>query len=182
MPASSVDWTQLPLTRSDVDRDAERRREPGLLTALRADRSTRVTLVRGAELAVGDDGALARLSPQELAGIDDPATTWLFLGDDAAGADLALVLPRSAAEDRVDIEGVPAGGSAAQVVAAHRWAPLRDMGHELDARDVGLATTAVALAAWHGAHPRCSRCGERTTVVQAGWVRHCPADGTDHLP
>jgi NAD+ diphosphatase len=41
---------------------------------------------------------------------------------------------------------------------------------------------AVALAGWHDAHPRCSRCGEPTEPVQAGYARRCPADGSQHFP
>src|SRR5690606_1080816 len=49
-------------------------------------------------------------------------------------------------------------------------------------RDAGLATTAVALAAWHERHPRCPRCGEATEAVDAGWVRRCTVDHSLHYP
>src|SRR5690606_24374847 len=32
------------------------------------------------------------------------------------------------------------------------------------------------------AHGHCARCGARTDVVQAGWVRSCPGCGADHYP
>jgi NAD+ diphosphatase len=41
---------------------------------------------------------------------------------------------------------------------------------------------AVALAGWHDSHPRCSRCGEPTQPIQAGYARRCPADGSQHFP
>ena len=63
-----------------------------------------------------------------------------------------------------------------------RPATLRDVGAVLTARDAGLLVSAVALANWHSTHTRCPRCGEPTDVVDAGWVRRCPADGSDHFP
>lgn len=44
------------------------------------------------------------------------------------------------------------------------------------------ALTAVALDNWHATHGRCPRCGEATHAVRAGWVRRCPADGSEHFP
>jgi NAD+ diphosphatase len=62
------------------------------------------------------------------------------------------------------------------------WESLRDVGLGLDATDAGLFVTALALANWHGAHPRCSRCGTATEAIEAGWVRQCPACGGQHFP
>lgn len=44
------------------------------------------------------------------------------------------------------------------------------------------ALTAVALDNWHSSHPRCPRCGEPTQMSRGGWVRRCPADGSEHFP
>lgn len=63
-----------------------------------------------------------------------------------------------------------------------RYADLREIGAYLDDRDAGLLTTAVALARWHDRHPRCSLCGEPTELERGGWVRRCPADGSEHFP
>jgi len=62
------------------------------------------------------------------------------------------------------------------------WSALRVVGGDLDATDAGLATTAVALDAWHARHVRCPRCGASSRVTQAGWVRVCTADGSEHYP
>jgi NAD+ diphosphatase len=61
-------------------------------------------------------------------------------------------------------------------------ATLRDVGALLDDRDAGLFVAAVALANWHATHRRCPRCGTPTEAVDAGWVRRCPTDGSDHFP
>ncbi len=63
-----------------------------------------------------------------------------------------------------------------------RWAALREAGADLPARDAGLATMAVALDEWHTRHSRCPRCGAPTVPAQAGWIRVCTADGSEHYP
>ena len=63
-----------------------------------------------------------------------------------------------------------------------RLASLREIGALLPARDAGLLVTAVALTNWHATHVRCPRCGEPTEIVDAGWVRRCTVDGSDHFP
>ncbi len=66
--------------------------------------------------------------------------------------------------------------------AGSRWAGLREVGLDLPALDREILTTAVALDAWHRSHTRCPRCGGATVRTQAGWVRRCAHDGTDHYP
>lgn len=61
-------------------------------------------------------------------------------------------------------------------------ATLFDTGSVLDAHDVGLATTAVALGHWHENHQYCAKCGSKLSVTSAGWSRTCPLDGTEVFP
>ena len=65
----------------------------------------------------------------------------LFLGADSDHTYIAIM------EDEVGLTDV-------------NWASLRDVGAALSAKDVGLATAAVALAAWHEGHQFCPKCGE----------------------
>lgn len=76
----------------------------------------------------------------------------------------------------VDAEPVP------EPLPGLRWVALRAIGAELSDADAGLATTAVALDAWHARHPRCPRCGAPTTSTAAGWTRRCTVDGSEHYP
>lgn len=62
------------------------------------------------------------------------------------------------------------------------WSGIREIGAQLDARASGVLVTAVALDNWHRTHQHCSRCGARTEVVDAGWARRCPVDGSQHFP
>lgn len=190
-----------PLDAAPVDRAAHRRTEAGLVGRLLAEPATRVLLVHRGRLATAVDGALALLSGGAVVGVPTPGggerPRWLFLGEgepagDAAGrtesgADaptsyLALVLPDDADAEEVDIEGVDPAEALAVLARTHSWSGLRELSTRLDATQAALATEAVALAAWHAAHERCPRCGEPTTLENAGWTRRCVAQGTELYP
>jgi NAD+ diphosphatase len=177
-----------------------------VLTRAIADPATRVLVVGGGELVVGDEGA-ALLDPataRRVAGSGDQGADderWLLLGRDGEGAHGPLVVARRVARGgpaprtgqpsdvlvhraaRSGTAGSSGGGDGEpEPLPGLRWAHLRDVGATLSARDAGLATMAVALDAWHARHPRCPRCGERTVPAQGGWVRVCSADGSEHYP
>lgn len=63
-----------------------------------------------------------------------------------------------------------------------RPATIRDIGASLSDQDAGLYVTVTALANWHATHRRCPRDGEPTESINAGWVRRCPTDGSEHFP
>nr|WP_230978580.1 NAD(+) diphosphatase [Georgenia yuyongxinii] len=172
----------LPLARSTVDLDAAARTRPGVVAALVSAPTTRVLLLRRG-LVASRDGALDLHAPSDVAGATWDPEHLTYLGKDADGAYLALTLPETLGEER-DLDGVPIQEDAALVgfVDGLTFSHLRDVGDALPDRDAGLATTAVALAAWHARHPRCPRCGEMTEVVEAGWVRRCTADHSLHYP
>jgi NAD+ diphosphatase len=150
--------TGLPaLSRTAVDRAAHRRTDAAWLdTAWAGGRLVVVDDERRA--LVGDDGGLVLVGTDGFVG----ERLFLGLGDDGTPYWAGLgALPR-----RLDT----------------RPATIRDVGATLPDRDAGLFVTAIALANWHATHPRCPRCGEPTEVVNAGWVRRCPNDGSDHFP
>lgn len=178
-----VDWSRLPLSRSCVDRHAERRTDPELIVdAWRGD-AGQVVLVAGGLLAVrisddalathpavADGVALDLVAPRELGDAyrtppaADDAALVAFLGNDGVDV-LALILP-----------------DAALLGGERTWRSLREVGYVLDDREAGLASAAVALAAWHERHPRCPLCGSATIPTLAGWTRTCIEDGSDHYP
>jgi NAD+ diphosphatase len=84
----------------------------------------------------------------------------------------------------VDDDGVAFWGTVGELprVLGGRPLDLRLMGAALSDRDAGLLVTLVALSNWHTTHPRCPRCGEPTTSINAGWSRRCTADGSEHFP
>jgi NAD+ diphosphatase len=156
-----VRFLDLPFARAAHDRAAHRRAVPGLLDDLLKEQGTRVLVVRGTRVAtVGS--RVAFLAPDDVAHLARRAL--LFLGEAAGVSHVGLVLADAEAEPDLDVE----------------WTGLRT----LDAPDleVGLVVEAVALAQWHAVHTHCPLCGTRTEVTQAGWVRHCPADESNHFP
>lgn len=137
---------------------------------------------RLAPLSAADLGGGA---PSALAGL-----TTIYLGREngtgtgaAAGASwLAVVVPDAPAGP-ADAEGADqAHREVTGLLARHPLSALRAVGHALSAHDAGLATPAVALAAWHARARFCTACGGRTTADQAGWVRRCTACGALDFP
>ncbi|VTR76509.1 NAD(+) diphosphatase [Cellulomonas hominis] len=181
--------SDLPLSRTVTDRAADLRGDENLLAALLDDDTTRVLLVSGGRVVTrsrnGRRRGLALYSPQEAA-LRAPTGSleerWAFLGyDDADQVPGVAPTETRPGGPAYVAHHVPEGATAA-LPAGDDWAPLREVGNDLSARDVGLATAAVALFEWHVRHPRCPRCGAATTPVSSGWVRRCPVDGSDHYP
>lgn len=147
------------LARGAIDRAAHRRNDPGWLAAA-WERGAVLVVDRERRALVGDDGGLLLLTSGEA-----PEGERFFLG--------------------VDAEAAPVWAVAADALPRRlgaRPALLREVGALLPGRDAELFAAAQALANWHATHPRCPRCGEPTEPGQAGWVRRCPADGSEHFP
>lgn len=154
MPGAPDLLLDLALARGDVDRHAERRGDDAWVRAAWTD--CHVLPVHDGRFAISSDGSL-RSVPR--AAVPDDAERML-LGTDGVG--------RTWFGARMLVPGDATG--------------LREVGADLSADEVSLATTAVALDNWHTSHPRCSRCGAATIPVSAGWVRRCPEDGSEHYP
>lgn len=65
---------------------------------------------------------------------------------------------------------------------AENWHGLRRSGIGLSPRDAAIFTQGLALANWHSTHEYCPRCGARTEVERAGWVRRCSPDELELFP
>jgi NAD+ diphosphatase len=158
-----------------------------------AARTAAVGAVVGTTAAVTPGAALDGPVPAD--GGTPEAGCWLLLGRDDEGT---LILARRVPRGRPapqkgqpsdvlvhQAAGTESGaepGAAPAPEPGLRWAALRDVGADLPADHAGLATMAVALDEWHARHPRCPRCGAPTDVAQAGWVRVCTQDGSEHYP
>lgn len=182
-------WAQVPLTGPGLQRAAAERADPGLLRRLLDHPGTVLLHVHGHDLAfaAADAGSTSAAIAVFLGREGTP-------GDEAAeraptGDGEAAARPTASSAD----QGNPGGGTAyigllhdAQAprprLASSAWVGLRELAGRLCARDAAAAATVTALANWHASHPRCPRCGSPTDVVQAGWVRECPQDGSQHFP
>lgn len=154
----------LPLSRSEIDRSGADREDPALLETLWTDPAARA-VVLAAGRALLAEGNSARLALLPTPGLPEDALR-LYLGRTTAASEdgpagipvLALVLDEEQ--------------GAALEPARARWADLRTAGADLDARDAGLFTEALALANWHRSHGYSPRTGAPTVVGRAGWVRY----------
>jgi NAD+ diphosphatase len=160
----------LPLSRGSLDRAAHRRAEPDLIPKLLADPATRVAVLVAESMEVLPDGALVVRPPAP----DDRHRLAFFLGEENTGeggpdSETERVAYLAVVGDPTD--------------AGHGdWQTLRNVGASLTDRDAGIFTTTQALANWHAAHQFCPRCGEPTEPEQAGWIRRCTRDGSEHYP
>ncbi len=160
----------LALSRATVDRSARERADGATVAHALQDARTRVLVVRDgrSRLLAGVRTALALRPP---AAGDLERSPW-FLGRHDGVAYLAV--DETQPDDPVpQVPGDPTGQG---------WVSLREVGADLDDTEAGLLTTATALHGWHRRHRHCPRCGAVTEVVQGGWVRRCPQDGSEHYP
>jgi len=140
-----------------LDRAGPRRTDERWLADRLADPSSRALLVAQNGVYVNGDSrpALVPLPP-----VREP----VLLGLDGEGAVFA-----------VDAEPLDPPASA-QLMG------LREVGALFSPEDAGLLAYATAMVNWHRAHPHCARCGVVTHVEEAGFLRRCPACGTEHHP
>ncbi len=164
--AYSIAPGSLALSRSVLDRAADRRRDDEWLDKAWAAPDTQVAVVAGDKLLVNAERTALQLVPPSEA----PDGLRIFLGI-----------------DRESGAGMTADGRAVFAVLVEgqgdeSYAGLREIGAVLGDRDAGMAVNVVGLSNWHGVHTHCANCGEHTEVIDAGHVRQCPACGLSHFP
>ena len=179
--------TVLPVPPALIDRGSDARLKPGMLEELLRSGaaqamvlSGRQALINGSSLVLLDAAELARhlqdtaYAPEQL----------IYLGSALPGSDLAagthlvlFLLPQQfevqAEEFEDHIAGIPEGA---------QWAGFRDVAATLNPTDTAIFIEASAIANWHATHTHCPRCGTATALEAGGWVRRCPADGSEHYP
>lgn len=164
--AYSIAPGSLALSRSVLDRAADRRRDDDWLEKAWAAPETQVVVVAGDKIQVADDrSALRFLRPSEA-----PEGIRVFLGiDRESGAGMT-------AEGRA-VFGVLVSGEGDD-----SYGGLRELGAVLNDREAGIAVHLIGLSNWHAVYTHCGNCGEHTEVVEAGHVRRCPGCGLSHFP
>jgi NAD+ diphosphatase len=174
---SSETLRHLSLARGTLNRAGQRRNEPDLLALLLKDPHTQVMELVGDHAKVTDsdgDCALLLRPPQE----KDRLRLAAFLGQDDDGTAYLGVV------GEVGVGGVGVGrvGDGDVGDGEGSWRTLREVGVLLSDRDAGMFATFQGLANWHASHTHCPLCGAMTTPAQAGWIRRCTQDGTEHFP
>ncbi len=176
---------EIPLVPYGLDRAAHHRRDTVWLDDAFASDTVQILLMReGAPLV---QGAAPPTTPSQIgaalgpgrpllwlgaqAAMLSPKATRLFLGETEKGSPVfALDLPASFSLDSSPIAGL--GVFEDFRAAASGFSPFEG----------GAAATARALFEWHRGHGFCGKCGERTTVDEAGWKRKCSDCGREHFP
>lgn len=162
----------LPLARVALDRGGALRSSPALLDELWGAPATRVMFIAQGKSPVVDGNLLF----VDSATVSRPETV-VYLG-------------RTLADDP-DHGGIPTGthillavleSMDTEMFDTASWLGLRESALALSGRDAGIFVQAASVANWHAKHTHCPRCGAVTEVVDGGWVRRCPADGSTHYP
>ena len=159
---------RLPLSRFQLDRDALARERPRLFEELWADPATRILpIYQGAAL------------------LSSPSTLALLPVSAAPDGDLRVYLGRSISQASPEPVGTPIVAveiEDATQLAEAEWGSLRTIGADLDDRDAGMLTEALAILNWHASHRFSPRTGEPTIVEKGGWVRRDPVANTEIFP
>ncbi|HET9631750.1 MAG TPA: NAD(+) diphosphatase [Terrabacter sp.] len=200
MAVTDEPLADLALSRSSLDRVAEERRRPDVLTDLLGDPRTLVAEIRGDRMQVvgAGDGSAATPGAHGTAGATGATGDARVPGrpgqNGSHGGSLSLALrpPLPEDRDRLSLHLGRDGDGTAYVgvvvpalddeAAGQGWLTLRQAGEALAPRDAGIFTTGLALANWHATHRFCPRCGAPTSPTEGGWVRHCEREGSDHYP
>lgn len=178
----------LPMASGEHDRVALRRRDRVWLGAALANPSSRVLSVRGeSDLLVAEDDrpALRHRAADEIDASGPP----VLLGTRPMSSEPGEPPGRPGATAAwhpdvawfgADLGAEPDAGDPPP--PGTRFADLRAVGPLLTPGEANLAAQAVGLIAWHRRHPRCSVCGAKTELSEAGYSRTCPACGGLHFP
>ncbi len=167
-PQSPRVLEHLALSRSVLDRDGAGRADPRTVERALSQAATRVLELAGDRARAHRAGGTTHLRLRSPA-VGDADGLVLYLGKDPGGTAYLAVLSA-------------AGQGHAGDVAGQAWSSLREIGADLDELEVGVLTSAVALAQWHARHLRCPLCGGATVPEQGGWQRRCVVDDSVHHP
>jgi NAD+ diphosphatase len=143
-------------TGSPLDRADALRHDPEALAVAVRDPAARLLLLPGFEPEVDADGRLVWAGMDALVGPEP-----LLLGLDG---------------------GVPCFAAITGERPRGRSAALNDALDRLRPGEAEIYAIARSLLGWHASHRFCANCGALTGVARGGWMRLCPACGTEHFP
>lgn len=168
---TSIALGPLSLTGGEIDRGGADRRSQAWLDEAMADPATRVIPLVAGRTPLHDAALAApRLGdlPPDSSGQGPlaPARSLVWLGRARGTAWVT-------ADFTTEPEWFASLGEAGD---------LRQVGAGLDPTEAALLTQALAVTHWHATAGYCSACGAPTKVIDAGWVRVCTSEGSEHFP
>jgi NAD+ diphosphatase len=175
-----------PLARASMSRDASTRLNPDALAYELSNPDTRFVALAGDEMLASSAlntaaaskpsvGALAMLTSDEasaLFGDETVRSNPLFLGRvDHGGAVFAVM-----------VDEAVTSSSKLLLEQSYRWLDIRTHIAELRDVEVGIFTTALALAKWHNSAGFSPATGNITLPEQGGWMRRDSHSGREIYP
>lgn len=169
-----------------IDRADHLRSTANALAATLADRAARaVVFWRGKPMVDLGTSALARVAMDHFIlthAREDPIFLGLVDGAPVFGFDISSWEP-------VDIDPQALGQFFDPSVNRHPdlpenigFAEVRGIMAALSATDAELVASALGVMNWHRSHRFCAKCGSRSEMRNAGWMRKCPDCDTAHFP
>ncbi len=169
MTAMTAPWPAMAFAAGELDRADVRRRDPEWLAARRVDTRTRLLILWRGRPLCDRSGALKLLSPNSRGELMASAGEPIFLGLRAADAIFAHSL---------EVETCPETALA----PGEYFSEARAAAASLSLADSSAFAQARSLFEWHRHHGFCSRCGQATEIVEAGYKRRCPTCSAEHFP
>ncbi|MBT2522686.1 NAD(+) diphosphatase [Arthrobacter sp. ISL-28] len=180
LPANHLFDTVLPVRPALLNRGSVERMKPNLVEELLAGGGARAMVLSGRQALIHADALVLADAAQlrdRLRDADAGPQLVVYLGAALGssslppGTEILLFILSETMDARA--AGLPADSS---------WEGFRDVAARLDPTHTALFVEASAIANWHATHTHCPRCGTPTNVEASGWVRRCPADGSEHYP
>lgn len=156
----------LPLAHTALDRDYLAREQPELFSQLWHAGHALVLVMQDDKVLMNSSTELKLLPFNSV-----PLSSALaYLGKDLETG-IPIVLAKPNDSECFELEPRP-----------ENWHGLRRSGIGLTPRDAAIFTQGLALSNWHATHTYCPRCGTRTILERAGWVRRCESDNLEQFP
>lgn len=154
----------MPFSGGPFDHDETGRDQAALQKRIEQD-DARIIVLHDGMPAIGQDGTLIRLRPNELMGknLQDPGPLYLGLDD-----------------------GAPVFAASLQyshdVPDAQAFENMRAVAAKLGTQDLAIAGRAKSLFDWHYSHRFCSTCGTKSLAAEGGIKRVCLSCKAEHFP
>lgn len=158
----------IPLGANPINRAAHRRTDSNWQSEAIKQSNVLICLIQDGNPFV--DGAnLVWLGPQALS-LSDKKNI-IFLGEDKSNTPVfSIELPKDWSFKTSPILGLG------------EFVEFRSVAGAMPLLESNCIATARSLFEWHKSHQFCSRCGNESKVVDAGWKRNCNACNTEHFP
>ena len=171
---------------SGLDRAAHLRGDADTIALLKKSDTTRVIPIwRGKPLISGEARDTAGWLRPDMKIFADHPNELIFLGLADGEARFAQDVSDWEPDEEIDTLGAffdPSEQQHPDMPENHVFAELRGVMTKLSPRDAELIATAKAVMNWHGTHPFCAKCGEKSEMAMAGWQRNCPSCEASHFP